>query len=389
MSSDAGNTPGSKTSLNSPSSLRARAYASSCDTYVTDNTSGNAWMSPIAALDASTGVPSAMNALISTRFSIACNASRIFTATSPNNPNANSENAIVTTPSTLRSGARLNAENASRMTIMPYPGSYRILVVMARRHGVLCLLDRWRLGAVVDETPVVQLDRAIFGAPDQIQIVRRHDDGGAGGVDFAQKLKHSACRALVQIAGRLVRDEHERIVDECAGDCDTLLLTARKLARQRGSLGRQADLREYAAYSLPYHVGGRAGHFESEGDIRFGRSVFQQTEVLEHDSEMASHHRHFLPGCVASAHTVDPHVASGWALLHVDQLEDRGLARSARTREEGELALVQLKRCVTQRDAAARVFLRDVEKPYQTQPSATSRPAQNPRSGRRHPRVPR
>src|SRR6185312_6509327 len=269
MSSDAGNTPGSKTSLNSPSSLRARAYASSCDTYVTDNTSGNAWMSPIAALDASTGVPSAMNALISTRFSIACNASRIFTATSPNSPNANSENAIVTTPSTLRSGARRNAEKASRITIIPYPGSYRILVVMARCHGARRLLDRWRFGAVVDETPVVQLYRAIFSAPDEIEIVRRHDDGGAGGVDVAQKLKHSACRALVQITGRLVRDEHERIVHECARDRNTLLLTTRKLARQSGSLGRQSNLRKYAAHSLPYHVGGCSGHFQSEGDIRF------------------------------------------------------------------------------------------------------------------------
>src|SRR6185437_4747384 len=185
-------------------------------------------MSPIAVLDASTGVPSAMNARISTRFSIACNASRMFTATSPNSPNANSEKAIVTTPSTLSSGARRNAEKASRRAIIAGSRSYRVLVVMTWR-----LLDRWGFRAVIHETPVVQLDRAVFSAPYQVEIVGRHDDRGAGGIDVAQKLEDAACRALIQIPSGLVRDQHERIVHESARDCHSLLLPARQLARER------------------------------------------------------------------------------------------------------------------------------------------------------------
>ncbi len=111
---DAGSTPASKTSENSVSSRRARASAWSWETMSTLCTSGNDWMSPAAAAIAWASVPSATKARISTRSSTCCSAARMLSATRPNSPNANSENAIVVMLSALSSGARPNAAEASR-----------------------------------------------------------------------------------------------------------------------------------------------------------------------------------------------------------------------------------------------------------------------------------
>src|SRR6185312_7159189 len=77
-------------------------------------TSGNDAMSPTAAETASIGVPSARKARISTRSSTCLSASLTLSATSPNRPNANKLNAMVSTLSTLSSGARLKPNETSR-----------------------------------------------------------------------------------------------------------------------------------------------------------------------------------------------------------------------------------------------------------------------------------
>ena len=66
-------------------------------------------------------------------------------------------------------------------------------------------------------------------------------------VDVAQELEDAARRALVEVAGRLVGDQHERIVDERARDRDALLLAAGELARiGRAPCDGEPDLREHA-----------------------------------------------------------------------------------------------------------------------------------------------
>src|SRR5512133_1486441 len=84
--------------------------------------------------------------------------------------------------------------------------------------------DAWRIGRVEHDLAMVELDAPIVSAAHQLQIVCRHQNGGAGRVDLSQKLEDAARGALIEVSGRLVGDQDKRIVDECAGEGDTLLL---------------------------------------------------------------------------------------------------------------------------------------------------------------------
>ena len=104
----------------------------------------------------------------------------------------------------------------------------------ASRRASLTTAPRWRacrrmlrvLQRIEDDPAVVELDGAVVRAPDELEIVGRHQHGGAGGVDVAEQLEHAARGAFVEVAGRFVGDEHERIVHERARDGDALLLAA-------------------------------------------------------------------------------------------------------------------------------------------------------------------
>jgi hypothetical protein len=57
--------------------------------------------------------------------------------------------------------------------------------------------------------------------------VRHHDDGLPEVVDAAaQERKHLAARLGVQVAGRLVREDHIGTGQQCPGQRDALLLSA-------------------------------------------------------------------------------------------------------------------------------------------------------------------
>ena len=81
-------------------------------------------------------------------------------------------------------------------------------------------------------------------APGDRRVVRHDDERQPLG---AQRLEHGedlVAHALVEVAGRLVGQQHARALDDRAGDRDALLLTARQLARPVvGAIG-EADVRE-------------------------------------------------------------------------------------------------------------------------------------------------
>ena len=167
-------------------------------------------------------VPSVTNARISTRSSTPSSASRMLSATSPKSPKANSEKAIVVTLSALRSGARRTERIASRRASLTTDPRWRA-----------CPTDAAR--APASRTRSGRGPARWCGSPcsaDELEVVRRHEHRRARGVDVAQQLEDAARRAFVEVAGRLVGDEHERIVHERARDRDALLLAARELARE-------------------------------------------------------------------------------------------------------------------------------------------------------------
>src|SRR5262245_16658655 len=95
------------------------------------------------------------------------------------------------------------------------------------------LLD---VGGIVDDLAMIHLDAAIVAGADELEVMCGHDHRGPRRVDLAEELKYSAGRAFVEVARRLVGNEDEGIVDQGAGEGNTLLLTARQFAWVRRGL---------------------------------------------------------------------------------------------------------------------------------------------------------
>ena len=87
----------------------------------------------------------------------------------------------------------------------------------------------------------VYSDNALGEGVDQFLFVSYHEDRGAHLV-YLLKQEHKLKAAHgVEVAGRLVRDYHGRIVDQSARYGNTLLLTAGKLRREALFASFKAD----------------------------------------------------------------------------------------------------------------------------------------------------
>ena len=64
-----------------------------------------------------------------------------------------------------------------------------------------------------------------------IRFVGDHNDRNSAIIQFLKNSHDFDARPAIEIAGRLIRENHFRLVDERAGNRHALLLTARKLAR--------------------------------------------------------------------------------------------------------------------------------------------------------------
>jgi hypothetical protein len=171
--------------------------------------------------------------------------------------------------------------------------------------------------------------RTIVRLADEVEVVRGHEHGGSGGVDLAQQLEDSARGAVVEVAGRLVGDEYEGVVDQGASKRDALLLAARQLARIRPRLGSEPNLCERSSDLVGNLRLGCSDHLESERDVRLGGALLEQAKVLEDDPELAAELRDLAPFDVARRKAADADLAAGRALVHVQQLEDCALAGTA------------------------------------------------------------
>ena len=60
-------------------------------------------------------------------------------------------------------------------------------------------------------------------------VVGDHDDGLAGVGDHLEDLGDFFAVGAIEVAGRFVGENHPRLIGECAGDGDALLLAAGEL----------------------------------------------------------------------------------------------------------------------------------------------------------------
>ena len=180
-------------------------------------------------------------------------------------------------------------------------------------------------------------------------VVGGHHHRGAGAVDPVQQLHDADGGLRVEVAGRLVRDQQHRPVDERAGDRDALLLTTGELAGHpvllagRGRPGR-------APRGRPCGSSPRGLPITSSANATFSRDglVGQQPEVLEDRAQLAPHLRDLPVGQPGQVLAQDVHRPGVGALLAQDQPQEGRLAGAGRAHQEDELALLDLQRDVPQ-----------------------------------------
>lgn len=135
---------------------------------------------------------------------------------------------------------------------------------------------RERLG-VGDDPPVGQLNDAGGVLVGEFGVVGDHDDQAVLG-DLAQQVHDLHARLRVEGAGRLVRQEDLRVVDEGAGDGDALHLPAGHLGGQFADVLGQPHAVEGVEGALAPLAPGHSR--QGEGELDVGQDALMGDEVV-------------------------------------------------------------------------------------------------------------
>ena len=183
------------------------------------------------------------------------------------------------------------------------------------------------------------MDGALVHHPDELEVVRDDDDGGALLVDRLEELHDADGVLVVEVAGRLIRDQNFRAVDQCAGDGGTLLLAATELARIGIVLLTEADALEHLRDICPDLRGGFTGDQLGEADVLIDGTVLEEPEVLEDDAETATVLRDVAALHVLQCELVYEDLALRRLELLREEADERGFTGAAAPDDEAELAI--------------------------------------------------
>ena len=114
------------------------------------------------------------------------------------------------------------------------------------------------------------------------------NDGATHAVQLLKQRQNAERRARVEVAGSLVGKNQHRVVDQRAGDCHTLLLSARHLVRLVHHAVVQPHGVEGFLGAASALLGSDCGVVEKRQLDVLHRSGFrQQVVVLKHESDFA------------------------------------------------------------------------------------------------------
>ena len=215
---------------------------------------------------------------------------------------------------------------------------------------------------------VAELDdpRAVLG---DVHFVRdQHDGDAALHVQLLEDVHDLDAGARVEVAGRLVRQQDRRLVDQRARDRDALLLAARQLVRVVvHALAEADDLEHFLRALVPLgglHLVRAAVVEQRQLDVVERRRPRQQVEPLEDEADLlVADDRQLVlrhPGDVLAVEEVLP---ARRPIQAPDDVHEGRLAGSRRARDADELAAVDVERRAAQGahfDVADLVGLRQV-----------------------------
>src|SRR5205085_3084971 len=137
-----------------------------------------------------------------------------------------------------------------------------------------------------DDAPVEEMNRAV-GVARITRVVCDHADGRAALMQFAQQVHYRLAVFGVEVSGRLVREQDQRLTGHSASDGDALLLTARQLTRQMLRAMRHADALKRIGYALLAFGARQAAISERQFDVLIDVQVADQIEALKDEADLA------------------------------------------------------------------------------------------------------
>ena len=195
-------------------------------------------------------------------------------------------------------------------------------------------LGRRRVG---HDPPVVQHDDALGVSSSQVQLVEHDDDGAAGVRQLAGDREHQVLMAEVERRGRLVEQDHRRLLGEDAGHVDERLLAARtggkRALAQVGGPHTIDGLGHYAVVAAAV-VPGEATHLDDGAGIEREHRLRVLREHAAGPGQLERLHR-------ADRSAVDGDRTGAGGEVAGEHGQPRRLAGAVRTDERGDFAKVQ------------------------------------------------
>ncbi len=178
-------------------------------------------------------------------------------------------------------------------------------------------------------------ERQCFG------LVMGDEDGGQPErlVHLLEPGTRPLAQLRVEVGQRLIEQQQARLVDQRAGNRYALLLTTRELIGI--AVGQLAEFEpiKHVAGALLALGRGNAADAQRIGDVLLHRHMRPQRIGLEHIADIAllGGHVDGFRGRIDDVVT-EADFAAGWLVQPADEVEQRGLAATARSQQRGERA---------------------------------------------------
>ena len=137
-----------------------------------------------------------------------------------------------------------------------------------------------------DNFSIAQTHNAVR-AVGYVVVVRYHDNGFARRVEFVQNIQNFGSRARVQVTGRFVCQEHDRVAGERARDGDALLLTTGKFKRTVEETVFQTHQGRFFFGNLPRFLFGNVLVIQGDFNVFEHVELGDQVVRLENESQFS------------------------------------------------------------------------------------------------------
>lgn len=181
---------------------------------------------------------------------------------------------------------------------------------------------------IAHDLALIHRDHAPTHRIDHHLVVRREQDRGAEIVDALQNFDNIVRIDGIEIAGRLIGDQHIGLIDERARNRNALLLAAGEFMGKTPYFFSQADEIEDVWHIGLYIFIALPRHFERKGDIFVHIFGGKQTEILKHGANIATKLQKILRGELLDLVFAKIHGALGGKYFRKQHFEQRRLPRA-------------------------------------------------------------